>query len=80
MHTHFCRLYGCVVLGVMWNERNNRVFKAKEITTHQMLDKIKFLSLWWLKAYNVKSWLKFSHVLVELFCLHEYRLALLFSY
>jgi len=33
-----------------WNERNNRLFKQKENTMIQLLEKLKSYSLWWLKA------------------------------
>jgi len=37
----------------MWKEQNNRVFKAKETTIHQMSNKVKLHLFWWLKAYYV---------------------------
>jgi hypothetical protein len=42
----FLQLIWLCCTWVMWNERNNRVFKTKEATTHQMLDKVKYHSLW----------------------------------
>jgi len=45
----------------MWNQWNNKVFKIKENTIHQMLDKVKLHSFWWWKAYNVNLGLN-SHV------------------
>jgi hypothetical protein len=47
----FLQLIWLCCIYVMWSERNNRVFKAKENTIHQMLDKVKLHSFWWLKAY-----------------------------
>jgi hypothetical protein len=38
---------------VVWQERNSRIFKAKESTVLQMLEKVKVHSLWWMKPYNV---------------------------
>jgi hypothetical protein len=38
---------------VIWHERNNRIFKAKESTVLQLLEKVQVHSLWWMKAYNV---------------------------
>jgi hypothetical protein len=49
----FLQLIWLCCIWVMWNERNNRVFKAKEATTRQMLDTVKVYSFWWLKAYVV---------------------------
>jgi len=49
----FMQLSWLCCVWVMWNERNNRGFKAEKNTIHQMLDKVKLHSFWWLKAYNV---------------------------
>jgi len=38
---------------VVWNERNNRLFNNIVTPVPRMLDKVKFLSLGWLKAKNV---------------------------
>jgi hypothetical protein len=53
--------YMVVLYWVMWNEHNNKVFKAKETTIHQMLDKVKLHLLWWLKVYDVNIGLN-SHM------------------
>jgi hypothetical protein len=37
----------------VWHEQNSIIFKAKEAMVHQMLDKDKVHSSWWMKAYNV---------------------------
>jgi hypothetical protein len=49
----FLQLVWLCCISVNWNERNCRIFKAKEITVHHMVVKVKLYSLWWLKAYNV---------------------------
>jgi hypothetical protein len=49
----FVQLVWLCCISVMWTERNNRVFKATEATTQQMLDKVKLHSLWWLKTHHV---------------------------
>jgi hypothetical protein len=41
----FMQLVWLCCISVMWTERNNRVFKAKETTIHQMFDKVKLHSL-----------------------------------
>ena len=38
---------------ILWNERNNRLFKNQECTSYQLLEKVKYYSLWWLKAKHV---------------------------
>ncbi|AES88796.1 hypothetical protein MTR_4g062340 [Medicago truncatula] len=38
---------------VIWNEGNNKLFKQKESSLVQLLDKVRYHSLWWLKANNV---------------------------
>ncbi|GAU15866.1 hypothetical protein TSUD_40870 [Trifolium subterraneum] len=48
----FLQLIWLCCIWVIWHERNNRIFKAKETTIYQMLDKVKAFSLWWLKASN----------------------------
>ncbi|GAU44687.1 hypothetical protein TSUD_183450 [Trifolium subterraneum] len=48
----FLQLLWLCSVWVVWQERNNRLFKAKESTVHQLLEKIKVHSLWWMKAYN----------------------------
>jgi hypothetical protein len=46
---------------MVWHERNNKIFKAKESTVLQMLEKVKVHSLWWMKAYNMNIGLN-SHL------------------
>ena len=41
----------CVWL--IWGERNNKIFNNVETPIIQLLDKVKFHSLWWLKAGNI---------------------------
>jgi len=38
---------------VLWNERNDRIFRNKQSSLPHMLNKVKSSSLWWLKANNV---------------------------
>ncbi|GAU31104.1 hypothetical protein TSUD_212110 [Trifolium subterraneum] len=46
-------LLACV--WVLWNERNNRLFRNTAQTAPQMFDKVKLYSFWWLKKANVTS-------------------------
>lgn len=36
----------------LWKERNNRVFQSKASTALKLIDNVKLLSFWWLKAQN----------------------------
>jgi hypothetical protein len=49
----FLQLVWLLTVWVLWNERNNRLFKQKENFIVQLLDKVKYHSMWWLKAKNV---------------------------
>jgi len=40
-------------MGVIWCERNVRVFNQKEESLQHLLDKIKLQSYWWLKANKI---------------------------
>jgi hypothetical protein len=44
----FLQLLWLFSIWVVWHERNSRIFKAKESTVFQMLEKVKVHSLWWL--------------------------------
>jgi hypothetical protein len=48
----FMQLLWLCCTWVVWQERNNRIFKAKESAVLQLLEKIKVHSLWWMKAHN----------------------------
>jgi len=41
------------LIWLLWNERNDSVFRNKQSSLPHMLDKVKSYSLWWLKASNV---------------------------
>ena len=41
------------MIWVLWNERNNMFFKQKENFIAHLLDKVKYHSLWWMKAKKV---------------------------
>jgi len=49
----FLQLVWLLKVWVLWNERNNRHFKQKENSIAQLLNKVKYHSLWWLKAKKV---------------------------
>ncbi|XP_039682874.1 uncharacterized protein [Medicago truncatula] len=49
----FFHLIWLQCIWVLWNERNDRVFRNMQSSLSQMLDKVKSSSLWWLKASNV---------------------------
>ncbi|RHN70051.1 putative reverse transcriptase zinc-binding domain-containing protein [Medicago truncatula] len=48
----FLQLIWLCSVGVMWSERNSRVFKNKDHTVHQLVEKIKLQSFWWMKTTN----------------------------
>jgi len=48
----FLQLIWLLCTWVVWNERNNRLFNNTVNTIPQLLDKVKLLSLGWLKARN----------------------------
>jgi hypothetical protein len=50
----FLQLIWLLCAWIMWNERNNRLFKQKENTKFQLLEKVKSYSLWWLQAKKVR--------------------------
>jgi hypothetical protein len=47
-----CKLLWLCSIWVVWHERNSRIFKTKESTVLQMLEKVKVHLLWWMKAHN----------------------------
>lgn len=49
----FFHLIWLLCVSVLWNERNDRLFRNRQSTVPQLLDKVKLTSLWWLKASNV---------------------------
>ncbi|GAU49132.1 hypothetical protein TSUD_406970 [Trifolium subterraneum] len=49
----FMQLIWLACVWVIWNERNNRLFSNTTQTVPQLLDKVKWHSLWWLKTSNV---------------------------
>jgi hypothetical protein len=49
----FLQLLWLCSIWVIWHERNSRIFKAKESTVLQMLEKVKVNSLWWMKTCNM---------------------------
>jgi hypothetical protein len=50
----FLQLLWLLGIWIIWSERNNRVFNNVETPIVQLLDKVKFHSLWWMKANNAK--------------------------
>jgi len=49
----FLQLVWLLAVWVLWTERNNRLFHQKECSVVQLPDKVKYYSLWWLKANKV---------------------------
>jgi hypothetical protein len=49
----FMQLLWLCCTWVIWHERNNIIFKAKESSVLQLVKKVKVHSIWWMKAYNV---------------------------
>jgi hypothetical protein len=58
----FLQLLWLLCIWLVWNERNNRLFNNTESSIEKLVDKVKFHSLWWLKAnkttfvYGTHSW------------------------
>ena len=48
----FLQLVWLMCVWLIWSERNNRVFNNIETPIIQLLDQVKFHSLWWLKTNN----------------------------
>jgi len=46
----YLQLVWLLTVWVLWTERNNRLFHQKVCSLVQLLDKVKYYSLWWLKA------------------------------
>ncbi|GAU31515.1 hypothetical protein TSUD_332900 [Trifolium subterraneum] len=49
----FLQLIWLVCVWVIWNERNQRLFRNSEQTLPRLLDKVKLYSYWWLKTTNM---------------------------
>lgn len=49
----FFHLIWLLCVSVLWNERNDRLFRNRQSIVPQLLDKVKSTSLWWLKTSNV---------------------------
>jgi len=49
----FMQLLWLLCVWIVWNERNNRIFKNIQTTMTDLLEKVKYQSLWWLKAHKV---------------------------
>jgi hypothetical protein len=49
----FLQLLWLLCVWVLWTERNNMVFNNAITPIHRLLDKVKYLSLGWLKAKKV---------------------------
>jgi len=47
---NFLQLIWLLCRWVFRNERNNRLFKNQECSSYQLLEKVKYYSLWWLKT------------------------------
>jgi hypothetical protein len=64
----FMQLLWLCCIWVVWHERNNRIFKPKESSVLQMLEKVKVHSLWWMRVFivnlNLTSHLWLSSLLI----------------
>jgi len=49
-HRAFLQL---IWLCCVWNRRNSRIFKNTESTVHQLVEKVKIRSFWWMKSFNI---------------------------
>jgi hypothetical protein len=48
----FMQLLWLLCVWTLWDERNNRLFNNVHTTLTDLIDKVKYTSLWWLKATN----------------------------
>jgi hypothetical protein len=48
----FLQLIWLLCVWLVWNERNNRLFNNIQTPIDHLLDKVKFILFWWLKANN----------------------------
>jgi len=48
----FLQLVWLLCVWMVWNARNNRIYNNIHTTIEKILEKVKFQSLWWLKANN----------------------------
>jgi len=48
----FLHLVWLLCVWVVWNKRNNKIFNNIQTTIEQLLENVKYHSLWWLKANN----------------------------
>jgi len=48
----FMQLVWLLGVWIVWNEHNNKIFKNTQTTMIDLLEKVKYHSLWWLKAHN----------------------------
>jgi len=66
--------FSCV--WVIWKERNNIIFSQTEVSIRHILDRVKLLSYWWLKAKYVNltfgyHWWWLSPVCHSIWCIEE---------
>jgi len=69
----FLQLLWLLCIWQVWNERNNRLFNNVQISTLDLLEKVKHNSYWWLKANNA-SCLWFLEMVVGPLVMFGYRL------
>jgi len=50
---NFLQLIWLLCSWILWIDKNNRLFKNQECTSYQLLEKVKYYSLWWLKDKQV---------------------------
>lgn len=48
----FLQLLWLLCVWLIWQKRNNKLFKNSQLTISELIDKVKFYSYWWLKANN----------------------------
>jgi len=53
LHRSFLQLILLLCAWIVWNERNIKLFKQKENTMFQLLEKVKSYSLWLLKGKKI---------------------------
>ena len=52
-HRSFMQLLWLLGVWILWNERNNKLFNNVQTSMLDLLEKVKFSCLWWLKANNI---------------------------
>jgi len=55
----FMHLIWFATVWVIWKERNDRIFRGIQKSPIQLLENVKLISFWWLKAKNIAFYYSF---------------------